>query len=236
MKLMRAIGKVHVEDPAMVKSTDPEQEGQESCGRSPSDEIRGRSKRRVVVSTRIVQSLSRTDERRGLARTPTSDGGVQTKTGGLGDRDLSPQKNEWPEECLLSSPNFPSQRPRWRTGRASGATQTTVVHNKVHRGEVEDMNGWRWMGKRGGGGEGEESRRIELSRGRVGDGDGLKSCQDQGGASVLIVFLVVLVVLVGFFFFCLSFGFDRLDCHVTPAPLISLFLMEPRGITVPDLL
>jgi hypothetical protein len=66
MKLMRAIGKVHVEDPAMVKSTDPEQEGQESCGRSPSDEIRGRSKRRVVVSTRIVQSLSRTDERRGL--------------------------------------------------------------------------------------------------------------------------------------------------------------------------
>lgn len=75
---------------------------------------------------------------------------------GVGDRDLSRQKNEWPEECLLSSPNFPSQRPRWRMGRASGATQTAVVHNEVHRSEVEDMNGWRWMGGGKGRRRGEE--------------------------------------------------------------------------------
>lgn len=78
-----------------------------------------------------------------------------------------------------------------------------------------DGDGW---GREEEEGRGEESWRIELSRGRVGDGDGLKSCQDQGGASVLIVFLVVLVVLVGFFFFffCLSVVWFRpsgLPCY-----------------------
>lgn len=109
--------------------------------------------------------------------------------GTWGDRDLKDQKNEWPEECLLSSPNFPSQRPRWQMGRASGATQTAVVHNEVHRGEVEDMNGWRWNGERGMSRRRGESRRIESSRGRSGMGMGWKWCQDQGGASVSVLVL-----------------------------------------------
>jgi hypothetical protein len=83
------------------------------------------------------------DERTGLDEKTDLAQSSPIEMGVLAVRDLSRQKNEWPEECLLSSPNFPSQRPRWQTGRASGATQTTVVHNGVHRSEAEDMNRWR---------------------------------------------------------------------------------------------
>ena len=148
MKLMGAIGEVYVDDPAVVKSTDPEHQGQELWPRSQRRE-QGTGGGEWSAGT---GSSSRRVQRRGKRsrRGHRLSDGVSLDEVDVGNRDLSRQKTSGRRNASFPPPTYPSQRPRWRMGRASGATQTTVVHDGVHRSEVEDMNRWRWMGGEGG--------------------------------------------------------------------------------------
>ena len=139
----------------------PEQQGQELWPRSQRREqgtAGGEWSAGTGLSSRRVQRRGKRS-RRGHR---LSDG-MSLDEVDVGNRDLSRQKTSGRRNASFPPPTSPIQRPRWRMGRASGATQTTVVHDGVHRSEVEDMNRWRWMV-----GEGGKRRRIKSSRGWSG--------------------------------------------------------------------